>query len=124
MNNKGISLAEIMLTVMILGVGISATFTLLAASMASSQLSWDTTVATTHAEHILEEMEGRKSLAGITSENWQKWFNAQGIPVLPGEEIEVTYKDPKADPLQIDVKVGWQRKSREGGVSLVTRLTK
>lgn len=115
---------ELLITITVLGAAIAGTLMLLVSSMTSSQLAWDTTVATTHAEHVLEEMVDRQSMFDIIITKWDKWFKKENIVLLPDEVIEVTYADKNANPLEVRVNVSWKRKKRINNVELMTRLAK
>jgi Tfp pilus assembly protein PilV len=123
-NNQGFTLLELLIAAYILIVGISSTLLLNVNAMTSSQYSWDLTVATTHAEQILEEMQIRNSLADITNTDWPAWAQQQQLNTLPGEKVDVQYENPEADPLDIKVSVEWQRKLRKNDVTFMTKLTK
>lgn len=122
--SKGFTLVELLLAVLILSGAVGGALLLYTASMASSQLAWDTTVATTHAEHILEEMQARDSLQAILALNWQGWIEGQGLNTLPGEKIDIVFADPGGDPLDVEVTVRWTGKLRAHRVTLETKITK
>ncbi len=121
---KGFTLLELLVAAYILVIGISSTLLLNINAMTSSQFAWDLTVATSHAQHILEEMQVKEDLSAILSTDWNAWAGQQKLNILPGEKIVVLFGDPEADPLEIEVNVEWQRKVRKNLVSLKTRLTK
>ena len=123
-NNRGFTLVELLIAVMILAGTISGILLLFSASMASSELAWDTTVATTHAEHILEEMQSRDSLSAILSADWNNWVIGQGLNTLPQETIDIVFADNSGNPLDVRVRVHWVRKLRVNEVMLKTKITK
>jgi len=123
-HQKGFTLLELLIASYILIIGISSTLLLNVNAMASSQFAWDLTVATSHAEHVLEEMQVQDTLSAITNIDWNLWIEQQKLNTLPGETIAVTFEDPAADPLNIEVTVHWERKLKKGDISLKTRLTK
>jgi len=123
-HNNGFTLVELLLAVMILAGAIGGALLLYTTSMISSQQAWDTTVATTHGEHILEEMQARDSLVSILAVNWRDWVREQRLSTLPDEVIKVTFVDPRSDPLEVQVEVDWIRKSRARNVTLNTKITK
>ena len=112
------------MTAYILLVGIGGVLLLYTNSMNSSVNAWDTTIATSHAENILEEMQLKSSLADIQTTPWQEWIDNQQILTLPQEEIDVNFKDSTVNLLDIEVIVSWQRSSRINQVTLQTTLTK
>jgi len=121
---KGFTLVELLIAVLVLAGAISGILMLFTTSMISSQQAWDTTVATFHGEHVLEEMQARDSLDSILTVNWRRWVEEQKLNTLPDEVIEVTFADPDNDPLDIQVQVDWVRKSRVRNVTLNTKMTK
>jgi len=121
---KAFTLVELLIAVFILAGAISGILMLFTTSMISSQQAWDTTVATFHGEHVLEEMQARDSLDSILTVDWRRWVEEQRLNTLPDEVIEVTFADPDNDPLDIQVQVDWVRKSRVHNITLNTRMTK
>lgn len=122
--NKGFTLVEVLLAVLILSGAIGGALLLYVSSMVSSQLAWDTTVATSHAEYVLEEMQTRESLDDILTVNWKGWATGQGLDTLPDEGMDIMFGDAKANPLDIQVRVDWVRKSRANHIILKTKITK
>jgi Tfp pilus assembly protein PilV len=121
---QGFTLLELLIAAYILIIGISSTLLLNVNAMTSSQFAWDLTVATTHAEHVLEEMQVKFTLADIMATDWAAWAEQQKLNTLPGETITVKVADPDADPLEVEVEVQWQRKLKKSNIALKTRLTK
>lgn len=79
------------------------------------------TIALSHANAVLEEMRTRSytSLNSVTSQNWGTWAANNGYNTLDQETVNVVY-GASANPLEIDVTVGWQLKSRNQYVKLST----
>lgn len=123
-NKKGFTFVELLIAVFILAGAISGVLLLYTTSMISSQQAWDTTVATTHGEHVLEEMQARESLVSILNVNWRDWVQEQRLSTLPNEVIKVTFADSGSDPLDVQVQVNWIRRSRARNVTLKTKITK
>jgi len=121
---SGITLVELMLTVFILSVGIGGVLLLLVNSMISTDYAWDVTLAVSHAESVLEEMQLQESLDDITSINWQEWVEFQEFSTLDNEQFEIVFKDVEEDPLDISVKVYWDSKERNNNIQLSTKITK
>jgi len=121
---KGFTLVELLIAVLILAGAIGGALMLYTTSMISSQQAWDTTVAVSHGEHVLEEMQARDSLDSILTVNWKSWVREQKLNTLPDEVIEVTFADPDNDPLDVQVQVDWVRKARAQNVMLKTKITK
>jgi len=120
----GFTLVELLLAVLILAGAVGGVLLLYTTSMVSSQLAWDTTVAVSHAEHILEEMQSRNTFEDIVSTDWKNWAASQRLNTLPGENVDIVFADKTADPLDIQVGVKWVRKSRQNNVVLRTSITK
>ena len=123
-NNMGLTFVELMITVMLLSGAIAGTLLLLSTSMLSSQYAWDATVATSHAEHVFEEMQSRHTLAEIVHDDWSMWFDGQPLDFLPNEKISLLFVDENSDPLEIRLRIQWVRNQRDNNVELVTRMTK
>lgn len=124
LRSKGFTFIELLLAVFILSVGISAVLMLYASSMLSAAAAWDMTVATSNAEHMLEEMQTRDSLADIVNTDWPRWAQDHGLNALPKEAFSVAFADPSGDPLNIQITVSWEKKLRTNQIILKTRLTK
>lgn len=124
LRSKGFTFIELLLAVFILSVGISAVLMLYASSMLSAAAAWDMTVATSNAEHMLEEMQTRDSLADIVNTDWSRWAQDHGLNTLPAETFSVAFADPAGDPLNIQITVSWEKKLRTNQIILKTRLTK
>ena len=122
--NKGFTFIELLLAVFILSVGISAVLMLYTSSMLSAANAWDMTVATSNAEHMLEEMQARGSLADIVNTDWSLWAKDHSLNTLPAATFNVAFADPASDPLNIQITVSWQRQLRTSQIILKTRLTK
>jgi len=122
--NKGFTLVEVLLAVLILAGTIGGVLLLYVASMASSELAWDTTVATFHAEHVLEHTQALDTVEDIRTLDWKSWTNSQGLNTLPNETIDIVFSDSAINLLVIHVTVNWVRKLREQHISLKTKIAK
>lgn len=122
--NKGATLVELLVCAYILLIGICGSFLLTINLMKSARSSWDTTVAVTHAESVLEEMQNKPGLYDILNTNWEEWARSKKLITLPQERISVKYADPLNDPLDIMIAVQWQKDKEAGTISLQTMLTK
>jgi len=122
--NKGFTLVELLLAVMILAGAIGGALLLFTSSMISSEQAWDTTIATSHGDHILEEMQTLDSLEAILAINWKDWITQQRLNTLPDEVIDIAFSDSDSNLLDIQIKVRWTRKSRANHIALKTKLTK
>jgi len=122
--HKGFTFVELLIAVLILSIAIGGVLLLYVTSMMSSQLAWDTTVATSHAESILEEAQTLESIDKIKNFNWKGWAEVQGLNTLPGENIDVAFSSPGNNLLGIQVTVNWATKARRQEVVLRTKLAK
>jgi len=121
---QGFTLVETLIAVFILSVGILISLMFFVRAQDSTQLAQDMTVATTHADSILEEIYGSESLTQITTTDWASWLKEQGLTPLPAEAITVEYGQPDQRPLPVSLTVRWKRQGRDHHVSLATELIK
>ncbi len=120
----GMTLAEILIAVFVLSIGILSALMFFTSAMIATETARDMTEATTHAEYTLEEMKTRSSLANITGTNWVSWASGASLNTLPSETVTVTFVNASADPLDITVTVGWTKKGRSNNVALRTEMHK
>ncbi len=120
----GFSLAELLMAVFILSIGIVSSLFFFTSALISSEFARDMTEATTHTEHVLEEMKTRSSLSNITGTNWSSWASGQNVFTLPSETLTVAYVNSSADPLDVQATTSWTKKNRTNNVSLRTQVHK
>ena len=123
-SSSGLTLIELLITVFILSVGIVSVLVFITSAMLLSAGAWDTTVAVSHAEYILEEMQTRNLLASITLTDWDQWAMKEGLKTLPAESIWVTFPSGGNVPLDVLVTVYWTKNSRLENVTLRTKMTR
>ncbi len=123
-DNAGLTMAELVVTIFILGVTLSSILMFFTNARVAQQYARDSTVAVSHGEYLMEEMRARSTLANITGTDWTAWTTAKGLNTLPAETINTVYTNSSADPLEITVNVGWVRNARTYLYSLLTRMTK
>ncbi len=121
---QGFTLFELLIAAYVLLIGMCGTLLLFINSMTSTQSSWDITVASTHAQHVLEEIQNKATLSEIVRTDWKKWIESQDIRQLPQEEVQVIFPQITANPLDIQVFVQWQRKGGTKNISIYTKLTR
>ena len=124
LDHSGMTLMELLIAAFVLSVGIVSTLLFFSSAMLSADYAGDITVASTHAEHVLEEMRSRNSLRDITLTNWEDWAAKDGLNALPAENLSVAYTNAAADPLEVTVDVGWTKRSRNHKVTLYTTILK
>jgi|GEM_PF-1634638 len=120
----GMTLLELLLVVFILLIGIVSTLLFFTSTMLLTNFSRDITVATTHGEYILEEMQTKKSLSDIVNTNWVNWASTQGLTMLPQETIDVSFPDPTSNPLDVGVTISWIQQKRTNKVELYTKFSR
>ncbi len=121
---RGFTLVELMVSGYILLVGICGTLLLFVNFMKTTASSWETTIAVSHAEYILEEMQKAPTLFEVMGRDWDEWAQARQLKTLPSEKVQTVYADPAADPLDIRVSVSWAGRGGNSNVALQTMLTK
>ena len=122
---NGFTLAELLVAIAVLAFGVTGTLLFFSNAMAAREYAEDLTIASTHAEFILEEIVTKSALADITAADWTAWAVSTGLNTLPTESCSVTYPaGTSADPLEIQVTVNWVRKGRTNSTSLTTQITK
>lgn len=123
-SKSGITLIEVMVSMFILTFAILGALSYFTTAAAATQLAGEMTIATSHAEHILEDMRARSTLADITSADWGAYVTDNNLDTLDNESITVTFADAGADPLNITVAVNWDTATRTHNISLTTEMTK
>ncbi len=116
------TLVELMLVVFVLMVGIVSTLFFFSSTMLLTGVARDITVATTHAEYILEEMYARKGFSSILNTDWPQWARDEQLNTLPNETVEVDFINPGSDPLDVHVRVSWTRQNKPNKVDLYTKI--
>ena len=121
--NKGFTLIEVLVSTYILLIGICSMLSIFVYFQSSAQSAWDKTLAISHAEHVLENMQTKAALSDIVPTDWRQWGKDQNLYTLPQETLKVTFRDPRGDPLNIQVLVQWKRK-RTNSTFIETQITK
>ncbi len=121
---KAFTLVEVLVCAYILLIGICGILLLYVNLMQATQSSWETTVAVSHAENVLEEMQNTQTLPDIIATDWDKWAKDKGLKTLPREKVLVVYANQMVDPLDIKVQVQWQSRAGANSITLETGLTK
>ena len=122
--NTALTLAEVLLAVFILSVGIASTLLFFSRAMISTRLAADITTATSHAEYLLEEMQTRKTLSEILGTDWVAWAGAEELNTLPNETVDVRFSNALVNPLDIQATVSWMRELRNYNLTLSTKITR
>lgn len=110
-NNHGFTLPEILLTVAILSYSLSAILATFINSIALNEMSRNLSIATSHAEFVLEEIRNTtfSSIStNITNGSWN-WDTAEvgtnGLTALNSEAIAATVSGTTL--LDVTVTVSW-----------------
>jgi len=82
-DEAGVTFVELLITVFVFTGAILGSLMFFVNAMIASQYAKDMTVATSHAEYVMEEMESRATLANITGTNWVNWYISEGIASFP-----------------------------------------
>ena len=122
--NVGLTLIELLIAAFVLSVGIVSTLLFFSSAMLSADFAGDITVASTHAEHVFEEMRSRNSLLDIASTNWEQWAEAEQLNSLPNEYFKVNFTNAESNPLEVTLDVDWTKRSRNHKVTMYTTVLK
>ena len=137
LSDKGFTLPELLLAAVILAVVLSGLLMLFINCIFLNESNRNLTLATTHAEYIMEEIRAA-GFAGLED----RIVNNNGTPLgwdldsaeiqseynltpLTNETIETTTVTPSgSNPLGVSVRVGWEdRTHREREIELQTLIT-
>ncbi len=121
---KGLTLVELLIAVFLLSVGIASTLMFFSNAMLSADFAGDISVASTHAEHVLEEMKSRRSLEEIQGTNWQEWALQQDFNMLPNERVEVNFGNIEGALMDVTAQIHWIKRARDNQVSFMTTLSR
>ncbi len=81
-------------------------------ALISADFALETTLATSHAELIFEEMRSKEAIQEITFVDWNEWLKKQDVSLLPEEAVEISYLDPAKSPFPVSMKVSWRGRAR------------
>ena len=123
-SSKGMTLPEVLLAAFILTTAIAGTLMFFSQAMVAAELSRDLTLATSHAEYILEEMQEADTLGEIVTKDWNQFVLDKGLSTLSGESIVVKLTNEFSNPVDVQVVVNWTRGGRSNKVTLDTKITK
>ncbi|MDP8211845.1 MAG: prepilin-type N-terminal cleavage/methylation domain-containing protein [Candidatus Zapsychrus exili] len=127
LSKGGFTLVEVMVSLFIVVVGIIGSMAFFVSAIAATKTARDTTLATTHAEYILEDMQTKEGLQEIVDTDWVVFWDSlvEGniVESLDSETVSVIYKDIDADPLNVIVLVNWETSLRDCSTSIMTEAT-
>ncbi|MDD3643818.1 MAG: type II secretion system protein [Candidatus Krumholzibacteria bacterium] len=121
-SNKGLSLVEIMIAILIFGIGITAAIRTLPVSNRATTRARNLTLATNLAQQKIEE------LMNLPTNDADLTGGAHNDPDNPVDRIftrtwVVADNSPIVDMKRVDVTVVWTADGSDNGVSLTTYLT-
>ena len=142
-STKGFTLSELLLVVGIMALVFSAIILMLISCFLLNEANRNLTIATTHAQHVMEEIKDSASTVagfdGLTTQiaagawdfttqfaagvwNWTSaTINTQDLTALPSEAITTTASGT-ADKVAVNVMVSWQDRRRSRNMSLETLI--
>lgn len=123
-NSAAFTLVEVLISVFLLAVGAMASLLFISKAISATVLSSDLTIATTHAEYVLEEMNQKTTLAAIQAVNWTSWAQTQGLMNIPSEVVTVSYNNVGGAVLWVTVDVAWNRDGRTNHMVAEARIYK
>lgn len=123
-NKKGLSLVEVLFSVLFISTAVASSLLYFSSAQAATALAKDTTIATNHATYILEEMRMLDDLATVTDTNWDDFVSINNLNDLMNEDIEISFVDTSADPLNVTITVNWTTHTRQHNLSMETEITK
>jgi Tfp pilus assembly protein PilV len=101
---EGLSLLEVVVTIAVLtGVALGAAL-LLAPMARQARINRETSIANVETQRVLEELQAAplRDIVALYPQG-----SVRPIPQLPGGSLRVSYVDPAADPLVVDVELTW-----------------
>jgi len=129
MVKKGFTLVELLLVVGFLVFAVSASLILFANCILLNEYNRSLTIATSHAQYVLEEIKNQNFStieSGINSGNWD-WdagkITTKGLSALDAETIDTNETGTTSDLLDIVITVDWQgRGGRANSMTLETLM--
>jgi len=127
--NSGFTLLELMIGACVLILGLVALISAYIGCFALNESARNLTIATNHAQCLMEKIRDYNIPSNITQEDWTTWAatdlpDGGGCNTLNNETINVTYPSGTgANPLEILVTVNWTEKNRSRSVQFSTLLT-
>jgi prepilin-type N-terminal cleavage/methylation domain-containing protein len=109
-NQRGISLIEVIVSVAIIALGVTALMAQLEASYKITSVNRETNKATAHLQAAMEKVIAtpfNNIVNTHPNESVVYLDNINTEDLMTGEYITVTYADENADPLEITVTVYW-----------------
>ena len=121
----GFTLAEVILAAAILAFALTGLLALFISCMLLNESSRNRSLATAHAQFVLEEIKNTNFDLIETDINAGSWYwneaeiEGKNLPVLKSELIKTTVTVPiSGDPVEVLVKVEWQ--DRLGGAQTIS----
>lgn len=126
---KGFTLLELMVTVVVIGVGLLGVLLSNTYIQRASEATYERVVATQDAHRVIELMRNTSAngnFPGNVTGAYPQGGTVAGFNNLPQENVTVTYVNPVADPLDITVTTTWRelgiRNTDTNGVPIRVQL--
>ena len=107
----GLSFLEVVFTIAILSIAALSTTLLVVPVTRQANLRREVQTANLSARKVLEKIQATPFSDIVTT---YPQSHVETIPELPSGELTITYADPTADPLLIEVGLAWQ--NAQGGL--------
>lgn len=122
---NGFTLLELLISCFILVFASASILLMFITSTFLLDDSRHATVALNDAQTVLEEIRrvANASLSNVVSTDWQNWAAGNGLNTLNEENIQVTFADSSSDPLEVNVSVNWNEKTRARALKLKQIIT-
>lgn len=128
-DNSGFTLLELMIGTAVLIIALVGLIAAYMGCFALNESARNLTIATNHAQCVMEEIRDRNVTSNITKEDWTAWAAADppgggGCNTLDTEIVQVTYPlGTTINPLEILVTISWSDRDRIKNIQTVTLLT-
>lgn len=113
---KGFSFVEVLVSVGILGLIVTALIGFFPHTMELNDVSQDTTIAVSHVQYILEDIRASSGViktqidANVWDLNTDAHFTSKDLTRLNNETIDTSY-DPVKTPAEVTVVVSWDMRN-------------
>lgn len=128
-NNSGFTLLELMIGAAVLIIALVGLIAAYIGCFALNESAKNLTIATNHAQCVMEEIRDRNITSNITQEDWAAWAAADppdggGCNTLDAEIVQISYPSGTTiNPLEILVTISWSDRGRTKNIQAVTLLT-
>ncbi|MDD4909496.1 MAG: type II secretion system protein [Candidatus Omnitrophica bacterium] len=122
-NNKAFTLAELILAAAITAFAFSAILLGILTYSLIGKKARQITIATGHAEYVLEEIKD-STISAIQSTDWAQWARDEGLDDLDrGDDLEaITVSTSGTNPLLVQVTVSWDEDGASRSIDFYTKV--